>query len=276
MPGMDLVRALILGIVQGLTEFLPVSSSGHLILIPRLFNWPDQGQAFDVALHVGTLVAILTYFWRDWWRMAVSSLSDLSTHQAKIGSWSQDSKLLLYIAAGSVPAAIVGFTLNDWFEENVREPWLIAITLSVAGVILLLAERLGKKTRKLDQVTLLDGVLLGCAQAVALVPGVSRSGITMCAGLFRGFDRDSSARFAFLLGTPAFVGAAILKLPDLAADSNREWLAVGIGTVTSAVVGLLAIHFLMRFIRTRSLMPFVIYRFGVAALTLIIAGIRVA
>lgn len=276
MPGMDLVRAIILGIVQGLTEFLPISSSGHLILIPRLFNWPDQGQAFDVALHVGTLIAILAYFWRDWWRMALAGLRDLGKHQRRIPAYSQDSKMLLYIAAGSVPAAIVGFTLNDWFEANVREPWLIAITLSGAGVVLLLADRLGKKNRDLSTISLADGVLLGCAQAFALIPGVSRSGITMCAGLFRGLDRDSAARFAFLLGTPAFVGAAILKLPELSADTTREWATVGIGVATSAVVGLLTIHYLLRFIRTRSLLPFVYYRFAVAALTLIIAGIRVA
>lgn len=276
MPGMDLVRAIILGIVQGLTEFLPISSSGHLILIPRLFNWPDQGQAFDVALHVGTLTAILAYFWRDWWRMATTGLADVTRHGPKVKAWRQDSRMLLWIAAGSVPAAIVGFTLNDWFEENVREPWLIAITLSAAGVVLLLAERLGRKERGLDSITLVDGVLLGCAQAFALVPGVSRSGITLSAGMFRGLDRDAATRFAFLLGTPAFVGAALLKLPDLAAESNREWLAVGIGVVTSAAVGLATIHYLLKFIRTQSLMPFVVYRFGLAALTLIIAGIRVA
>ncbi len=272
---MDLLRAIVLGIVQGLTEFLPVSSSGHLILIPRLFNWPDQGQAFDVGLHVGTLLALLAYFWRDWYVMFGAGIRDLFSHGPRPSRWQRESRLLWTIAAGSVPAGIAGVILNTWFEDNVRQPWLIAITLTAAGVVMLVAERVGRRERSIEGITLVDGILLGCAQAIALIPGVSRSGITISAGLFRGLDRDAAARFAFLLGTPAFVGAAILKAPDLAGSSGQEWVNLGAGFVASLVVGLAAITWLLRFIRTRSLLPFVYYRFGVAAITLIVAAVRV-
>lgn len=273
---MDLLRAIILGIVQGLTEFLPVSSSGHLILVPALFNWPDQGQAFDVGLHVGTLLALLLYFWRDWYQMIAFGLRDMLSHGTNTSKWRFESRLIWTIALGSVPAAVVGLTLESWFEENVREPWLVAIMLAAAGVVMLLAERVGRRERPLGNLTLKDGLLLGGAQAIALIPGVSRSGITMSAGLFRGFERDASARFAFLLGTPAFLGAALLKAGDLSGSSNRELLDLGVGFVTALVVGLVAITWLMRFIRSRSFMPFVYYRFAVAALTLIIGAIRIA
>ena len=273
---MDLLRAIVLGIVQGLTEFLPVSSSGHLILVPALFKWPDQGQAFDVGLHAGTLLALLAYFWRDWYRMITFGIGDMISHGAKTSRWRFESRLIWMIAFGTVPAAIAGLTLESWFEDNVREPWLVAIMLAAAGVVLLLAERLGKRERGLTEITLRDALLLGAAQAVALVPGVSRSGITMSAGMFRGLERDAAARFAFLLGTPAFLGAAILKAGDISGSSNRELLDLGIGFLTALVVGLIAITWLMRFIRTRSFIPFVYYRFAIAAVTLIIGAIRIA
>ncbi len=272
---MDLLRAIVLGIVQGLTEFLPVSSSGHLILVPALFKWPDQGQAFDVGLHAGTLLALLVYFWRDWYTMFNFGIRDLLSHGAKTANWKFESRLLWTIAFGTVPAAIAGLTLESWFEDNVREPWLVAIMLAVAGVVMLFAERMGKREKSLQQLTLRDGLLLGMAQAIALVPGVSRSGITMSAGLFRGFERDAAARFAFLLGTPAFLGAALLKFGDLSGSSNRELLDLGVGFLVALAVGLAAITWLMKYIRTHSFLPFVYYRFAVAAITLIIGAIRI-
>lgn len=273
---MDLFRAAVLGIVQGLSEFLPISSSGHLVLIPALFRWPDQGLAFDVGLHVGTLVALLAYFWREWIRMIRVGLSDLAGHGLRFSEHRFDSRLLWMIAGGSVPAAIVGGLFNSWFEDNVRQPWLIAITLSVFGVVILVAERAGRKERTLTELTLRDALVIGLAQAVALIPGVSRSGATMSMGLFRDFSREASARFAFLLGTPAFIGAALLKSKDLAGESSSQLAEMGVGFTCSAVVGFAVIHLLLRFVRTQSLVPFSVYRWCVAALTLTIAGIRVA
>jgi undecaprenyl-diphosphatase len=273
---MDLVRAAILGIVQALSEFLPISSSGHLILIPALFRWPDQGLAFDVGLHVGTLLALLLYFWRAWLGMITATLRDLPAHGLRIREHSRESQLLWLIALGSIPAAIVGLLFNSWIEDNVRQAWIVALALAGVGVILLLAERRGKRSRALHSLGVADAVIIGLAQACALLPGVSRSGATISAGLFRDLERDDAARFAFLLGTPAFVGAALLKAKDLSGQSGREFAGLGIGFACSAVVGFIVIHLLMRYLRTRSLAPFVYYRWGVAALTLIIAGIRVA
>lgn len=273
---MDLVRAVVLGIVQGLTEFLPVSSSGHLILIPRLFEWPDQGLSFDVGLHVGTLTALLVYFWRDWVRMFRSGIADFFAHGFKFRKQRPDSQLLWLLALGSVPAAIAGFLFNSWIEDNVRQPWLVAITLAGMGTVMLVADRMSRRRRDIRDIGLVDAIVIGCAQALALIPGVSRSGATITAGLFRDLDRNSAARFAFLLGTPAFVGAALLKAKDLSGESSTQLGELAVGMVVSALVGFLVIHYLLRFLRTHSLAPFVIYRYGVAVLTLVIGAIRVA
>jgi undecaprenyl-diphosphatase len=272
----DLLRAAVLGIVQGLTEFLPISSSGHLILIPALFRWPDQGLSFDVGLHLGTLLALLIYFWREWVSMIRSGLLDLRDHQLRMRAYRDESRLLWLLALGSVPAAIVGLLFNNWIEDNVRQPWLVAITLAAVGAILLAADRAGRRERHVARMGVWDAIIVGCAQACALIPGVSRSGATMSAALFRNFTRNDAARFAFLLGTPAFVGAALLKARDLAGESSHEFGQLAVGFGCSAIVGFVVIHLLLRYLRTRSLMPFVVYRYGAAALTLIIAGARVA
>lgn len=271
----DLLEAAILGTVQGLTEFLPVSSSGHLILVPRLFGWEDRGLAFDVGLHLGTLLALLGYFWRDWLRMARAAWADVSTRGGAVAGYSADSRLLLYIVAGSVPAGVVGLLFADWIEENARQPWLVAITLTAAGIVILAADRLSRRERTLEGVTLRDALVIGVAQASALIPGVSRSGATISAGLFLHFSRDSAARFAFLLGTPAFVGAALVTFADLGGSESLQYDELAAGFVTSALVGLAAIHGLLRFLRTQTLLPFVYYRFAVAALTLAIGAVRV-
>jgi undecaprenyl-diphosphatase len=272
---MDLLRAAILGIVQGLAEFLPISSSGHLILVPALFKWPDQGLAFDVGLHLGTLLALLLYFWRDWWRMFRAGVPDFFRHQFRFRQHAEESQLLWLIAMGSVPAAITGLLFNSWIEENLRQPWLIAIALAGFSVVMFVADRRTNQTRTMRSIGVADAALIGVAQALALFPGVSRSGATLSMGLFRHFTRDSAARFAFLLGTPAFVGAAILKAGDLADLSGRETLELGVGFCFSAVVGFAVIHYLLRFLRTRTLMPFIWYRLAVAAVPLVIGGIRV-
>lgn len=273
---MHLVRAAILGIVQGLTEFLPISSSGHLILIPALFEWPDQGLSFDVGLHLGTLLALLVYFWREWLSMARHTLADLRVHHLEFSSHSPQSKLLWLIALGSIPAAIVGVLFNSWIEDNVRQAWLVALMLALVATIMLVADRWGGRWRRLGSLNVPDAILIGAGQACALIPGVSRSGATITTGLFRDFTRDDAARFAFLLGTPAFVGAALLKAKDLSGETTHQFGELAIGFACSAIVGFAVIHLLLRYLRRNSLIPFVAYRYGVAVLTLVIAAARVA
>jgi undecaprenyl-diphosphatase len=272
----DVVRAIVLGIVQGLTEFLPISSSGHLILVPALFGWEDQGLAFDVGLHGGTLLAVLAYFWRDWYLMFRSGVVDLVRHGAHVSAWRTDTRLLWLIAIGSIPAAMVGFLFEDWIAVNVRQPWLVAIMLAAMGTVMLIADRLAANRRLMASIGLTDAVLIGVAQAVALIPGVSRSGATVTVALARGIRREDAVRYAFLLGTPAFVGALIIKSNELAAFSGSEARDMLIGFTTSAVVGFAAIHFLLRWVRTRSLLVFVLYRYAVAIVTLGITAIRAA
>jgi len=273
---MDFLRAAILGIVQGLAEFLPISSSGHLILVPALFGWEDQGLAFDVGLHVGTLVVLLVYFWRDWARMFGKGLRDFARHRFAFREHEQESRLLWLIAFGSIPAGVVGLLFDDWIEANVRQPWVVAIMLAVFGLVMLYADRRTRNHRTMEGIGLADAAFIGAAQALALIPGVSRSGATLCAGLFRDIRRDDAARFAFLLGTPAFVGAAALTARDLSGLSGHEYAELATGLVLSAAVGFAVIHLLLRYLRTQTLAPFVIYRFAVAAMTLVIGGIRMA
>lgn len=270
----DLLRAIVLGIIQGLTEFLPISSSGHLILIPALFGWDDQGLAFDVGLHVGTNVALLAYFWRDWWHMGLSTLGDLARERANLRAYRDDSRLLFLIALGSIPAAAVGLLFADWIEANVRQAWLVAVMLAAVGTVMLIADRVSTHLRGMHSLGVRDAVLIGLAQAGALIPGVSRSGATMSMALFLHVRRDDAARFAFLLGTPAFVGAALLKASDLSGQTAHEWGQLVAGLLTSAIVGFLVIHYLLRFLRTRTLLTFVIYRYVVAAVTLLVIAFR--
>lgn len=272
----ELIRAAILGIVQGLTEFLPISSSGHLILVPALFRWPDQGLAFDVGLHLGTLLALLVYFWRDWYVMFLQGFRDFRAHTLRVASYGPESRLLALLALGSIPTAIVGLLFEDSIEENVRQPWLVAIMLAVVGTVMLIADRRSRLDRTSGDVGVKDILLIGLAQATALIPGVSRSGATITMGLFRHLTRNDAARIAFLLGTPAFVGAGALQASELFGGEDISTGPLIAGFATSAVVGFLAIHFLLRYLRTRSLLPFVLYRYGAAALTLVIALIRVA
>lgn len=272
----DLLRAALLGVVQGLTEFLPISSSGHLILIRSLFGWEDEGLAFDVGLHLGTLLALLVYFWRDWFVMIRAALRELPRSKLRFAEYEQPAQLIWLIALGSIPAAVAGLLFDDWIEDHVRQPWLVAITLAVVGTIMLVADRRTRQARTVAGIGLADAVIIGFAQAAALIPGVSRSGATMSAALFRDFTRDSAARFAFLLGTPAFVGAALLKAADLRSEASDQLEMMVVGFVASAVVGFAVIHYLLRFLRTQTLVPFVVYRYAVAVLTLLIAVVRVA
>jgi undecaprenyl-diphosphatase len=268
-------HAILLAIVQGVTEFIPVSSSAHLILVPYLLGWPDQGLAFDVACHVGTLLAALVYFRRD----VVDLVTGVFTGQALGGAGGEDSfyprKLAAAIVVGSIPAAIVGVLFKSWIESEARNPLLIAGTSIVFGLLLAFADHSGAKRRELADLGILAGLAVGCAQALALVPGTSRSGITITAALLLGFHRAAAARFAFLLFLPVSAGAALLEGHKLLKGGlpHAELVAFGLAIAVSAVVGYLVIAWLIEWLRRRSLDAFVIYRvlLGLAILAVVFA-----
>lgn len=244
----------VLGFLQGATEFLPVSSSAHLLLFPWLFGWEDPGLAFDVALHVGTLAAIVVYFWRDWVDIFVTGFG---------GKGRSDRRTLWLLAVGSVPAAVVGALLEKAAEDAFRSPPLVAAMLALAGLLLYLADRHGKRAKSLSDLGLKDALWVGLAQAAAIVPGVSRSGATISAARALGYGREEAARFSFLLAAPVTAGAAALSLRHLtSADLTDPALAVGV--LVSALVGLLAIRFLLGYVSRASYRPFAWYRFGLA------------
>jgi len=264
---MSVFQAIVLGIVQGLAEFLPISSSAHLILVPWIFGWQDPGLAFDVALHWGTLVAVLAVFWRDWIRLVRAGAT--SVLERRIGE-DPDRRLFWALVVSSIPAAIVGKLLNEWAEETLRQPLLIAATMSVMGVVLWLADRYGTKTRTEGEMRMPEALGIGVAQAFALVPGVSRSGSTISVGLLSGFTRESIARFSFLMSTPIIFGAGVLKFPKMlremhAGESHVGAAALAAGLVASAVVGIVVIRWLLAWLRTRTYTVFVVYRLLVAA-----------
>ena len=273
---MGVLEAILLGVLQGLTEFLPISSSAHLLIVPWLFDWPEPGLAFNVALHLGTLAAVVTYFWRDLLAMAAGLLRGLKTRR-----WTADpdARLALIIAIGSIPAAVAGFlgsdALDAYFHSGGggdRAIMVSALLLIGLGLLLALAEWLARHRRDLSDVTAWDGIVVGLAQALALLPGVSRSGSTITAGLFLGLRRDAAARFSFLLGVPAVAGAGLLEGIDLlrAGLPAEERLIFAAGTISAAVVGYLAIAFLLRFLQRHSALVFVWYRLvlGTAVLAL--------
>ena len=264
----DVLRAIILGIVQGLTEFLPVSSSGHLIAVRELFDWQFADDlTFDVSLHLGTTIAVLVFFWREWTRMLRSALRRL-TGERRLGSaGAYDDRMLFFVAAGSVPVAIVGLALNSWIEDEIRSPIVVGAMLIAFGLTLAFAEWAGRRQRTLSDLGLRDALLIGLVQAVSLVPGVSRSGVTISAGLLLGFTREEAARFSFVLSTPAILGAGMLTLGEAIRDDTLSGnLDVIIaGTVVAAVVGWLSIGVLLRLVQSRSFLPFVVYRLAAGA-----------
>ena len=261
-----------MGIVQGLTEFLPVSSSGHLIVVPYLLGWNDAfitSLAFSVMLHIGTLVALLVYFRADWVRLVPAGLAavrDRSFHGE------EDRRLAWVLLASTIPAAIVGLLLSDVIEESFRSVGLVAVTLVVGGLILLFADRFGAKSRGIEDVTFPIAIGIGAAQALALIPGISRSGISISAARMVGMDRESAARLAFLMATPITAGAGIFEVRKLIAGEGGvqvETLPLAVGMIAAAVSGLAAIHFMLSFLRRQSLDVFVWYRFALAAVVLI-------
>jgi undecaprenyl-diphosphatase len=271
---MDTVlQALIMGIVQGLTEFLPVSSSGHLVVVPFLLGWHDPfitSLAFSVILHMGTLVALLVYFQADWRRLVPAGLATIRDRSFRD---QPDRRLAWLLVAATVPAAIVGFLLQDLIETRFREVGLVALTLVVGAAILWLADRWGRRNRTIDGVTFPLALGIGLAQALALVPGISRSGISISAGRLAGLDRPDAARFSFLMATPVTLGAGLFEIRKVVAGQAGVTLEVAplvVGLIASLIAGLVAIHFMLRYLRTRSLSIFVWYRVALAAAVLVV------
>ncbi len=269
----DVLQAFVMGIVQGLTEFLPISSSGHLILVPSLLGWDDpflNSLAFSVVLHLGTLAALLLYFREDWLRLIPAGLAAL--RDRSFGG-DPDRRLAWLIALATIPAGLAALAFGDVVEsETFRQPGLVVTMLVVFAGVLWLADRSGSRDREVEGLTFPRAVAIGVAQAIALIPGVSRSGITMSAGLFAGLDRPSAARFAFLMATPITALAAayeVLQLVtgDAPAGADLGPLLVGVGA--AFVSGILAIAVLLRFLRSRSLDVFVWYRIGLAAVVIV-------
>jgi undecaprenyl-diphosphatase len=264
---MPIHQAVILGIVQGLGEFLPISSSAHLILVPWLFGWEDPGLAFDVALHWGTLAAVLAVFWQDWIRLISAGL---------FGKGSPSDKRLFWgLVVSSIPGAILGKLLDHWAEEHLRAPLLIAAALGAMGILLWVADRAGKKNRDLTQMTLPRALSIGVAQAFALIPGVSRSGSTITVGLFEDFNRGEIARFSFLMSTPIIFGAGLVKLPKMLHEMQGgqgpvTWVGLGAGFLASAVVGVLVIRWMLAWLRTRTYAVFAVYRLALAAFIMVL------
>jgi undecaprenyl-diphosphatase len=264
---LEFLEAVLLGVVQGLTEFLPVSSSGHLLL-GQYFLGLDQdrfGLPFDVALHLGTLVAVVSFFWRDLLRMARAFARSLSPGERNLAD--PDQRLAYLILASTVPAALIGFFLEGFFETAVRSPWVVVFNLVLIGVLFIVGEAVGAKTRRADKLRFVEAVGIGLAQAAALVPGVSRSGATITLGLFLGLRREEAARFSFLMSVPIIAAAGTLQLAEVAAQGmdRSQALMFAAGFVSSAVVGYLTIRFFLRFVVHHSLRAFAYYRFALAA-----------
>lgn len=268
---MELFQAFILGMVQGLGEFLPISSSAHLILAPWLFGWPDQGLAFDIALHWGTLVAVVTYFYKDIWLLIKGFLHSLAPSTRNL----QDNiyqKLPWLIILATIPAAIIGKIFESQVETAFRNPLLIAVTLSVVGVILLIADKYGSKIKTLTDAKWVNALVIGLGQALAIVPGISRSGATITAGLLQGFTRQDAAKFSFLISIPIIFGAGVLKLPEISNIQNHSQVLVGF--LSSTVFGFLAIKYMLKYISNRSFAIFTWYRLILAGVIIVVYLVR--
>ncbi len=266
---MEFINSIILGVVQGVTEFLPISSSGHLVVAHDVlgFGFIDN-LSFDVALHVGTLVALLFFFWKDIVKYIVAFGQSFANWDLKN---SLDQRLSWFIFIGSIPAGFFGFTFESVIDEKLRSPWLVAVLLIAVGLLFLLFERLFPKTKELESLGLKGALVIGFAQVLALMPGVSRSGITILAGLAQGLKRQAAARFSFLLSIPVVLGAGLKKMFDVVQEqlSANEWLVLLVGAASSAVVGFYAIKYLLKYLNSHPLNIFAYYRFALGAVIIV-------
>jgi undecaprenyl-diphosphatase len=269
---MGIIQAIILGLLQGATEFIPVSSSGHLVLVPWLLGWDSPGLVFDTVVHWGTLVAVLAYFWRDWLDLIGAWLRGLFRWD-----WRDPlARLAWLLVLGSIPAAVLGFLFEDFFESLFGKPAWVAVFMLVTAALLTLGERLGKRRRTVADLGWLDALAIGLAQASAIAPGISRSGATISAGLFHGLERDAAARVSFLLATPIIFGAGLFKMMDLRsmADPAGQIPALVAGFLAAALAGYVCIWVLLRYLRRGSLYPFAVYCVCAGVFFLVVAWVR--
>lgn len=272
----DFLQAVVLGVIQGLTEFLPISSSAHLRILPEVFGWGDPGAAFTAVVQIGTELAVLIYFRRDIWRIGSTWTTSLFRPEYR---GQLDARMGWFIIVGSLPIVVLGIALKDVIEEDFRSLWVIGTMLIVMGIVLGIADRVGGMSKTLKQLSLRDAILMGFAQALALVPGVSRSGATLSMGRLLGYERETATRYAFLLAIPAVIGAGLFELKEIPhGDNLYGWGPTIVATVAAFVVGYAAIAWLLRFITTHSYTPFVVYRIalGAGTLLLVAAGVIAA
>lgn len=252
---MTIFRAIVLGIIQGIAEFLPISSSAHLIIFPYLFSWEESGLAFDVALHFGTMMAVLVLFFKDWWNLFIGALKDIKTKKK-----STNGKMFWYLVIATIPAGIAGLLLDDFIEDVVRgKLWIIALCLAIMGSLIFIGDKWAskhyRKETKFEDMTLKQVIIVGISQAFAVIPGFSRSGTTILAGRLQGISKEAITKFTFLLSVPVICGATILKVTDLVLTKE-----VIIGIVTSFATGVLAIKFLLNYIKKHDFSVFAFYR----------------
>jgi len=267
---MPLYQVIVLAIVQGLTEFLPVSSTAHLELVPWLFGWKDPGLSFDIALHVGTLAAVVLYFWKDWVQIIAQGFGMRVSGDREL---EKSPNLLWLLVIGSIPVGIAGFLLQKRAETSWRSPYVIGAMLIIVGIVMWIADRKTNGRQTLAHVKGMDAIAIGAAQALAVVPGTSRSGITITAALFRDFERSAAARFSFLLSTPAIAAAAAKDFWDLRKHGGIPpgmGMPFVVGILVSGIVGAIVIAFFLKYLRTHQLTPFVWYRiiFGIIVIAL--------
>lgn len=268
---MSWFEAIFLGVVQGLTEFLPISSNAHILVLSQLFGWQDPGAAFTAVTQIGTELAVIVFFWRDIVRI-ISTWARSLVHRELRSSI--DARMGWYIIIGTIPIAVLGLAFANQIETAARNLWLVAVTLIVFGLILGFADRVGRKVHTLAALTGRDGVVLGFGQALALIPGVSRSGATISVGLFLGYTREAAARYAFLLAVPAVLASGLYETTKIGKDSSVTWAPTILATVIAFIVGLAVIAWLLRWVSTHSYRPFVIYRIltGILILVLLATG----
>src|SRR3954449_3523471 len=266
---MDALQAIVLGIVQGLTEFLPVSSTAHLRIVPAFLGWEDPGAAFTAVTQLGTMAAVLLYFREDLWRIATTWVRSLRRPELR----SQvDARMGWYIGLGTIPIAVFGLIFSDQIESGARDLYLIGTTLIVLGFVLLIAEKVGRRDRDLTTIKARDATMIGFAQALALIPGVSRSGSTISAGLFAGFDRESAARYSFLLSVPAVVLSGLFELRKIGDPGGAGAVPTILATVIAFIVGYASIAWLLRYLTSHSTVVFVIYRVALGSLVILLTA----
>jgi len=267
---MPIYQVVVLAIVQALTEFLPISSTAHLVLIPWLFGWKDGGLTFDVALHAGTLVAVIIYFFQDWVQIIAQGFG---LHFGRDQDLKQNRNLLWLLAIASIPIGIIGYLFDKQADTTWRQPYVIGTMLIVVGIVMWIAEKRRIGSKSMSTIQMSDGIAVGLAQAVAVIPGTSRSGATISAGLFRNMNRETAARFSFLLSTPAIAAAVAKKFWDVHKEGGIPAdmkVPIVVGIAVSGVLGAIVIAFFLRYLRRSSLMPFVWYRivFGIIVIAL--------